>query len=42
VLILLSLSRQFIGTQSWYSYSEQFAPGPVMEKFKRVFLDAPV
>ena len=42
VLILLSLSKQFIGTQSWDSYSEQFAPGPVMEKFKRVFLDAAV
>ena len=42
VLILLSLSKQFIGAQTWDSYSEQFAPGPVMEKFKRVFLDAPV
>ena len=42
VLILLSLSKQFIGAQSWDSYSEQFAPGPVMEKFKKVFLDAAV
>jgi hypothetical protein len=39
VLILLSLTKQFIGARNWDSYSEQFAPGPVMEKFKRVFLD---
>jgi hypothetical protein len=40
VLFLLSLSKQFIGAQSWDKYSKQFAPGPVMEKFKQVFLDA--
>ncbi|HYK79306.1 MAG TPA: hypothetical protein VEU95_06740 [Micropepsaceae bacterium] len=42
VLILLSLSKQFIGAQTWDQYSKPFAPGPVMEKFKSVFLDAPV
>jgi hypothetical protein len=41
-LILLSISKQFIGGQSWDGYSEQFAPGPVMEKFKQVFLGAAV
>ncbi len=41
-LILLSLSKQFIGAQTWDCSSEQFAPRPVMEKFKQVFLDARV
>ena len=42
VLILASLSKQLIGGQSWDCYSERFAPAPVMEKFKQVFLAAPV
>ena len=42
VRILLGLSKQFIGGQSWDCYSERFAPRPVMEKFKQVFLDRSV
>ena len=42
VRILLSLSKQFIGAQSWDCYSQRFAPAPVMEKFKQVFLAARV
>ncbi|HMI96129.1 MAG TPA: hypothetical protein VK479_06410, partial [Micropepsaceae bacterium] len=42
VLILLNLTKQFIGGQTWDNYSEQFAPAPVMEKFKQVFLGAGV
>jgi len=42
VRILLGLSKQFIDGQSWDCYSERFAPRPVMEKFKQIFLTARV
>ena len=40
--ILLGLSKAFIAQQHWDCYSQRFAPVPVMEKFKQVFLDARV
>ena len=38
--IFLGISKTFIEGRNWDCYSERFAPAPVMEKFKQVFLDA--
>jgi hypothetical protein len=40
--ILMGLDRNALWKNSWDCYSRQFAPGPVMQKFKQVFLDAQV
>lgn len=40
--ILMGLDRNALRKNSWDCYSRQFAPAPVMQKFKQVFLDAQV
>jgi hypothetical protein len=40
--ILLGIGKSFIAGRSWDAFSERFAPRPVMEKFRQVFLDAPI
>ncbi len=38
---LMNLDRQWLKTQDWDMYSKDFAPEPVMQKFREVFLDEP-
>ena len=39
--ILLGISKSFIAGKDWDGYTKRFAPAPVMEQFKQVFLTPP-